>query len=451
MRREIHVVLWAVGIVLIGLGVLGLVGCGAFGGVSDTRAKTSVTLAVANHVPQGKGVGVKPKTVLPGPSLNADHYAVHGQGTSGVATGTTFDLSITATTGTATIQLVSGGYTLTTVVWNTDTPSVTVGGSVDYVTVNIGTPQTIPITCVPYQGSGTLNITTGWVPDILANPGVTCGVEDFSGNVTPIPMQITSSVTAVGTATLNQGWYVGFQQITDSGMLDAGIVETIRILANASSLWNTFLTVNALQGNITLDVAWQPGLPLNLSMTPAAGSIGLYDSGPVTLTCTGVDTDAGTSAVYAWYKNGVLTALSSSNSLTLNPADFKENTISYISMIVWQSDGKRAGDAQYAVTRSPQNMDLTVSGIVSSGTGTLQLDLSGESGTIDVNMTVSGPAPYHYSFVGLPSGSNYKLEHKTDNMSQWMFWVQGGNPSPNRSDGTLISIPHGGGWICSFN
>ena len=108
---------------------------------------------------------------MPPWSLEADHFLVHGVGISGKGNGTSFDLEI-ADGATSTIELLPGDYTLTTTVWNDDTPSVAVGCATTPATIVVGTPTTIFIICLPYTGAASMSAQISWGPDILALPVV---------------------------------------------------------------------------------------------------------------------------------------------------------------------------------------------------------------------------------------------------------------------------------------
>lgn len=353
------------------------------------------------------------RSILPDVGLEADHYAIHGEGTSGQALGSVFDLDIPAAEGSAQIGLLPGGWDLTATVWNQDDPSVAVGGTATSIVVVVGVPMTVDLVCVPYTGPGTLDVQIGWIPDIIAAPAVEVDMVDFASTLTAVPMVLDTSVAAHGSASLEQGWYTGYLRILDNGELNAGVVRAIRIASGANTLWDEFLTVNQLSGQITLDIGYNPGLPLELAVSPAEGAVPLYEGQLKTFTVTGVDNDPGTSAIYAWYLNGNPIALSASNSVALDAANYTEGMSLYLSAVVWQSDGKRAGDAQWAVQRSA--FDLTkIMGSFTAVASSYEVKLfDADWATVGTPLTiVSTGGTETFEFSGLPAGNMRLVVYK---------------------------------------
>lgn len=383
--------------------VLAAIGCGSYEG----RTMGTLSISVNDAVQEGRLF-----SVLPDDSLLADHYAIHGVGTSGQADGASFDLDISAAGGAADIDLLPGAWSLTAVVWNDDTPSIAVGSGAASTTIVIGVPASIVINCLPYDGSGTLNMHATWVPDVIASPSVEVEMVGWDSVSHTIPMTLASSVEANGTASLDDGWYVSFFRILDNGVLNAGIVRSVRMLANSTTHWSEYLTVNQLEGQVTLDPEWFPGLPLNLTTNPVEGEVNIYDGQTKTLAVTGADNDGGTSLVYAWYRNAAPIAIGTASSIVLDAADYEVGSMTYISCVVWQSNGQRAGDAQWTLLRGGEVPYQPVEGMTVD-LATLHLDISPiEYGSVDVTVLPAGAnnpavvwtfaAPYAAEAMTLP-------------------------------------------------
>jgi hypothetical protein len=295
------------------------------------NGKGALTVNLVDRVLAGR-------SILPADSLVADHYGLHGLGTSGQANGATFDQTVDSK-GTMTINLLPGGWTITATAFNA--AGLAIGGATATTTITVGSAATLDLPCLPYPGNGTLNGIFTWVPDVLAVPQCQVDLVNFAGTVFPMPITLDSSVAAHGTLQLNQGWYTGFERLLDNGVLSAGIVRSVRVGANMITNWSEFLTVNQLAGGITLDATWNGGPPLALSATPSQGASTLYDAQSITYKITGADNDAGTSLLYAWYVNGVGVAVGTQSSYTAQASSFSENSHVYLSCIVWQSNGAR--------------------------------------------------------------------------------------------------------------
>jgi hypothetical protein len=295
-------------------------------------------------------------------------YAVHGTGTSGEALGGSFDIEINPASPSAVLDLKPGGWDIDVTVWNNDVTSVAVGSGAATITVLSATPQTVSITCLPYSGPGDLVIDLEWFPDVVVTPSAEAEVKALGGSVIPVPLTLTSSVTADGTASLEQGWYTGALRIFDNEILSAGVVRTLRIASGMITTWSEYLIVSALEAIITIDVSYDPGPPLiPLSNTPE-GDLVMYTDQTHNITIDPeTEHDSGTTLVYAWYLNGILTALSTSNTFDVIGNNHVTNTSYYLSAIVFQSNGYRAGDLQWKIIK----VDLGAGQLAITGTVTI--------------------------------------------------------------------------------
>jgi hypothetical protein len=244
---------------------------------------------------------------------------------------------------------------------------VAVGSAAATTTIVVGVPATVNLHVTPYTGPGTLLVDLDWIPDVIAAPGVEAELMAPGGALTAVPMTLESSTAANGTLDIEQGWYTGAVRIYDAGVLNAGIVRAVRIASGATTTWSEFLTVNQLEGGITFDLSWYSGRPLALTTNPASGDVNLYPGALEILAVTGVDNDAGTSVLYAWHLNGELTALGTGSSLTVDGNDFEVGVQYYVSCIAFQSDGKRAGEAQFRLIITYTDLTRAVRGTLTTG------------------------------------------------------------------------------------
>jgi len=351
--KKILIGLGALLCVLMIMAIVSLSGCMPAGGAA-VGEKGSLTITIADNVA---------KAIMPSGSLDAERYAVHGEGTSGQAAGIIFDIDIFPALPSASLDLKPGGWDIDVTVWNDDDPSVKVGSGYAFITVVSAQPQSVSITCLPNTGSGDLVIDLDWFPDVVVTPSAEADVKPYGGSVTPITMPLTSSTSADGTASLEQGWYTGALRIYDNNILSAGIVRTLRIAAGMTTTWTEYLIVSALEGQITLNVGYDPGPPLILNPDVPEGDIIAYTDITEIITIPEPVHDAGTTLVYAWYMNGVLTEVSLTNTFTVVANSYQTNVSYYLSAVVFQSDGNRAGNAQWKIIK------------VELGSG--QLDLEG--------------------------------------------------------------------------
>lgn len=384
------------------LALLVLAGCGLT--IPGSGNGSSVRIVVADRVLAGS------KSIMPPHSLVGDHYTVHGAGTSGQANGASFDLTITAAEGSASLNLLPGDWTVTATVFNAE--PLAIGEGTQSATIQVGVPATISITCLPYTGSGTVAASFSWVPDVLAVPQVETELVGFDSVTHALPVTLDSSTAAHGSLTIEQGWYSAFLRLKDNGVLSAGVVRALRVAAGQTTTWTEFLTVNQLQGSVTVDLQYNPGLPLNVATTPAAGNVSLYNGQQTTFTITGADNDAGTSLIYAWYINGQAAAVSTSNALTVSSSSYDVGTRVYVSAVAFQSDGRRAGDAQWTGLRSDMDPALyRVAGTIGNGSPGSQIvvELIGADGAsvLDRNVIPDATSVVSFAFEMVPAGGYY--------------------------------------------
>ncbi len=323
------------------MAVVSLTGCApAAGGIIGESGE--ITISINDIVA---------KSIMPDGSLDAGEYLIVGTGTSGEATGSTFDVSIVPPAVSTSLSLKPGGWTIVTTVMNDDVPSVAVGGATTLITVVAAQPQNVSITCLPYSGNGNLVIDLDWFPDVVVSPSALAEMKPYGGTSVPIALPLTSQTSADGTASLPSGWYTGALRIYDNSILSAGIVRSVRIAEAMTTTWTEYLIVSALDGSVTIDISYDPGPPLILNPDVPEGDLVVYTDQSVTITIPEPDHDAGQGVVYGWYMNGVLTEISTVNAFTAAGNDYNTNTSYYLSAVVFQTDGARAGNAQWKITK----------------------------------------------------------------------------------------------------
>jgi hypothetical protein len=313
--------------------------------------------------------------------------------------------------------------------------------------------------CLPLTGNGFFLISTGWVPAVILQPEVEASIKMFgAASATPIPMTITGEhadrTTPLVPPDFPQGWYVGTLTIRDNGTLSAGIADAIRIAKAATTTWESFFTVSALQGAITMNLSYDPEPQIEFDSVPLEGNVPMFGTGDTTITVTPKG-DIGTVS-YVWYLNGIAFNLTSSPSITLHNTDFATNRNYQLSCVGYLWNGTkatRAGSVQYVLARTTIDPALCVSGVISDSR-IMDMNViiypqgSGETQTVTSPANSSGLYPF--SFVGIVPG-NYKLKYQTTSSDDARYWpseVFGGGPTT----GTTIVIPNpsGFGYICNW-
>ncbi len=420
---------------VVALTLIAFLSCGL--GVEPGGQTEELTIVIGNLI--------NSRSIMPGLDLDADHYDLHGDGMDGAAAGASFDLTVDATTPTVAINLLPGNWDLTATAVNA--ADTDIGGGSDSVLIEIGTPATVTLDCFPFTGDGTFTMDLGWVPDILESPSVEVNLVDFGGTPTAVPMTLQSSVFADGTVDLEQGWYTLFTRILDSGEFSAGIVETSRIAAGATTAADYFLTVSQLEGGVTFDLTWTPYAELEVIADVAPGDLNLYLGDLFDINITSVDVDSGTSAIFVWYMNGSAVAIGTDPAFTIDIDDYEVGLSYYLSLICWQDDGARAGDAQWKILASDIALSqMNLEGMVAQPFAVAAaIDIEVLDASFAVQYSVTVPLPNDqavpWNIDGLAPGTYYLRAVLTDQTYGKYYGGTGNSPpgSPN------ITIPHSPG------
>lgn len=421
-----------------------LAGCGSLG--EKTTGELTVTI--------GDRIAYQ-SSVLPGVSLHAETYHLEGLGTSGGATGRTFEADLVPGQ-TWNSQLAPGAWNITATVYNDDLPPVALGEGSAVATVIVGSPATAHIVLTEYVGNGTLAGQFAWWPDVISDPEPVATMLKYGGSPVNFPLTLTDGTHASGSSQFANGWYTGFFTLSDNGVLACGIVRAVRILKDATTTWSENIEVSLLDGSLTIDLEYYEGLPLTLVTTPGAGEVPLYDGEPVTITVTSAGQDAGHGCLYSWYMDGVATSLSTDPFYVADPADFAPGTIHYLSVIVFQDDGKRAGDASFLLRMAGQNPALlAVSGTVDNTPFSLGVPFTIElidaashavidsvaapyagegEGLRPFNLGAQVAGEYHLRVV-IAAGGDFPA-------GKTSYWITNGSSTTNIASAGVLTIPH---------
>jgi hypothetical protein len=406
------------------------------------------------------------KAVNPDPvgALVVVVYKLHGVGTGGVAAGSSFDHDIDFGAVSETINLLPGAWDVQALAWN----STQAIGRSAVVPIDVFTgmsPLNVPLVAYEDAGPGTFAVHVGWLPDILAIPSVEVEAVTFGGVSTPVSMNLASSVEANGSAALASGFYAAMMRIYDNGVLSVGSVEVLRVAKGMTSTWNAFYNVSQLEsGDITFSPDWVVLLPLTVSTNIPEGTVTMSESGgDVTLTVTGADFDPSTSGIYAWYRNGEVIELSTTNSYQVPLASMDPGETAYYSVFVWQSGGLRAGAANWSIVYgvgSPDEITGTLGNFQGVATP-MSVKLLYEDGTpteIPAVYSVGSVTTLAFSFTGLAAGT-YVIDGFRDGAprdgifgagdTQRSFFTATGGTALFAARGKIV-IPTSGGVDYSF-
>lgn len=405
--------------------------------------------------------GIMRNVVGPGDALLIDHFDIHAVGTAGGCTGMTWDATVSGGGGSVVRQVTTGTWSLTVDGWNKATPSVVIATGSAVAVVAVGTPANPTITLSELIGDGTLVAQLQWYPDVIQVPEPKITVQKYGGAPQVLVLDSQDATHANATDTLANGWYTGFFEIRDAGTLAAGVVQAFRILKGYTTTWTENLQVNLLEGTITVHLQYQDGRPLELVLDTPEGDVAVYTDEPRTISIISAGQDAGHGCIYAWYVDGQPASLGALDTFEVDPADYPEGSIHYLSAVVFQDDGARAASANWKVTMAGLNpARMAVAGTIKNGTYTFGVALTVklldatthlEADTLALEASVAGTIPYdlgmetagdYHLAVVVPAGGDFPT-------GKTCFWT-GGSWTTDIGAANVITIPHDIGATFAF-
>jgi hypothetical protein len=182
-----------------------------------------------------------------------------------------------------------------------------------------------------------------------------------------------------------------------------------------------------------------------------------------------VDNDSGTGLFYAWYLNGQLAEVSSASTYSFPASTMNIGEIRYVSAIVWQTNGTRAGSANWKVTRLENDPSTT------AVSGTLTIWAPAETESLAVRLVDSTGAIIPSIPAVLSAGYVQTLAFDYEALPPGVYilsaWMDGGplgvgrdgvfrvsedghhtyySGVPSLNFATVITVPHAGGQNYSF-
>jgi hypothetical protein len=275
------------------------------------------------------------RNMAPSADLTPVGYDVSGTGPSGA----TFFASFTGSS--ATQQgLVFGDWTIVVEGRNAEGTIVTFGTA--GVKVTTGTTQAVDITMRPVVGPGTIALSVSWNPADVPAPTLQSQLVPSQGTAYDLAFnQPASGQASCSNSTIPNGYYTLVVKLLDNGQLVAGAVDTVRIVADATTSGAiTFTRVNKGTGSILVNITMQMNAPVPVTMAGQAAERGTGQA----MTVTASVPAALGNATYVWYLNGVSVGVGSS--ITLNtPASPMSPRTYRLDVCGFVSGGSRAGSA----------------------------------------------------------------------------------------------------------
>jgi hypothetical protein len=293
-----------------------------------------------------------------------------------------------------------------------------------------------------------------WEPDIVVDPYFLGDLKDFSGTVTPMAFDLPDLVACTIhslTSGLGVGWYANVVTIWDGdplggGVKSTGFAEAVRIVKDFTTEGDIF--VHAVQGfgsiEILIDVAL--GDPLNLSGTPAAGPVAVWQGVPTDFTIT--EDDAETLGLIVFYINGTEVQSGLIDTYAVDGNDLMLGESYRLDAVAFNVDGSRAGSLSWEMTvdsavAAQFDVEVRYDVAGTSGANTTAQILESDFATVVqswTNPSTQETGNFHV-FTALPLGSYYLRTYEGSNWgaaTKFEVWAE----ALDQAGATMISIPH---------
>jgi len=339
--------------------------CGPQG--SDPAVRQGLSISIKDAV----GAPVAARTLGPDTVMVPASYTITGTGPNGASFAvTTIGDSVSEP------SLALGAWTIAVSASNAS--GILIGTGTSTAEVNNGAMTSVTIAVTPISGTGTLSLGIQWPPAKVRVPSIVATLAPALGNAQSIPFVITGASAAYSDPTLGNGYYVLSFALYDDGIVVAGAVDVVRIVANQSTAFTYALsTVNVTGGSLQASVNLNLYDPLTVSIAGASSPIVRSASLSLVASVLGY----ADSLDYRWYINGASDGTGQTYAFGPNKA-----LGSYrIDVVAFSADGLRAGSATTTI-------QVAVAGPATVNLGTARdfVILGGLGVSIGANGSVTG-------------------------------------------------------------
>jgi hypothetical protein len=289
------------------------------------------------------------------------------------------DASFTVTTIGDTVyepSLALGTWTIA--VSATNASGTLIGTGAATAQVNNGEMTSVSISVIPISGTGTLSLGIQWPAAQVRVPSITATLTPALGTARVIPFVITGATAAYSDPAIGNGYYVLSFALADDGIVVAGAVDAVRIVANQSTEYTYSIpTVNVTEGSLQTSVNLNLYDPL--TVTIAGASTPIVQSGSLSLVASVQDYSG--SLTYSWYINGASDGTGETYVFGANKVFGNYR----VDVVAFSADGLRAGSATTVI-------EVAVAGpaMVNLGTARDFAILGGLGVSIGANGNVTG-------------------------------------------------------------
>ncbi len=333
MKSAVPIRQIVVGLVSVTLLLTALISCGFMLPQKSSTTTKGATLLLSI-------AGNTSKTLLPAIDMNIASYDVSGTGPSGQ----TFSQSTTQTSDEIT-GLVAGVWNVTVAALNASGQNIGMGSS--SVTLSSTDPVSLAITVTPIQGNGTVSLTTTWPASEVQVPSLSASLLPAAGTAIPVSYTMSSGTATATNSTVPSGYYTLSQTLLDNGVLVAGAVEVVRVVAGQTTSGTfDFSNLNMVDPTIGVDITPAMNDPLTVTISGASASLTVGGTMTVSAGVTGYTGNV----TYVFYLNGQAKA----NGTTASPSWTFGSDLAAgnyrLDVTAFSADGLRAGSATSTFT-----------------------------------------------------------------------------------------------------
>jgi hypothetical protein len=271
------------------------------------------------------------RTLGPGTVMVPATYTMTGAGPN--------DASFTVTTIGDTVSESSLALGTWTIAVSANNASGTlIGTGAATAQVNNGEMTSVSISVIPISGTGTLSLGIQWPEAQVRVPSITASLTPALGSAQSIPFVISGATAAYSDLAIGNGYYVLSFALADDGIVVAGAVDAVRIVANQLTEFTySISTVNVTAGSLQTSVNLELYDPLTVTITGASSPI--VQSGSLSLVASVLSYSG--SLTYRWYINGASDGAGETYGFGANKAFGHYR----IDVVAFSADGLRAGGA----------------------------------------------------------------------------------------------------------
>lgn len=277
------------------------------------------------------------RSLLPGLSMDPEEYLIRGSGPDGES----FEVTMQGEE-TDVEDLSIGEWCINVTAFNAE--GLEIGYGESYAEVTMGKRTTVSVTVVPLNGTGSLSFSVVWPEEAGEDVDLEAVLTPVGGESEALVLEEGSCEASYSAAGLPAGYYTLNLQLLEGEAVLAGVADTIRIVADASTKGSyNFNDLNEPTGDVEIIVTVDLDDPLEVALS---GAQDVLDYGTTMDVQALVSNAGGTELVYTWYLNG--SSVGTEEILIVGSS--LRRGFYRLDAVVFTADGLRSGSATGSFT-----------------------------------------------------------------------------------------------------